>query len=158
LQLISLPQGITASLSPENPIGEIYRYTVESPQHDLIQEKEIQDWVLEKQLKTVPGVIDVAGFGGLTKEYHVEVDPEKLVHLQIPLSTLISAIQNSNTNAAGNYLTLGEQAFDVRGIGFIQTLDDIRRIVLTASNSTPIRVGDLATLKSVTRPGSASLE
>ena len=144
LQLISLPQGITASLSPENPIGEIYRYTVESPQHDLIQEKEIQDWVLEKQLKTVPGVIDVAGFGGLTKEYHVEVDPEKLVHLQIPLSTLISAIQNSNTNAGGNYLTLGEQAFDVRGIGFIQTLDDIRRIVLTASNSTPIRVGDLA--------------
>jgi cobalt-zinc-cadmium resistance protein CzcA len=144
LQLISLPQGISASLSPENPIGEIYRYTVESADHDVLKEKEIEDWVLEKQLKTVPGVIDVAGFGGLTKEYHVEIDPEKLVYYQIPLSILISAIQNSNTNAGGNYLTLGEQAFDVRGIGFIQTLDDIRRIVLTANKSTPVRVGDLA--------------
>src|SRR5216684_3838616 len=144
LQLITLPQGITAGLSPENPIGEIYRYTVESPDHDLLKEKEIEDWVLEKQLKTVPGVVDVAGFGGLTKEYQVEVDPEKLVHYQVPLSSLITAIQNSNTNAGGNYLTLGEQAFDVRGIGFIQTLDDIRRIVLTAPKATPLRVGDLA--------------
>src|SRR6516225_6540437 len=144
LQLISLPRGISASLSPENPIGEIYRYTVESADQDVLKEKEIEDWVLEKQLKTVPGVIDVAGFGGLTKEYHVEIDPEKLVYYQIPLSILISAIQNSNTNAGGNYLTLGEQAFDVRGIGFIQTLDDIRRIVLTANKSTPVRVGDLA--------------
>jgi cobalt-zinc-cadmium resistance protein CzcA len=89
-------------------------------------------------------VIDVSGFGGLTKEYHVEVDPEKLVYYRIPLPALISAIQNSNISAGGNYLTLGEQAFDVRGIGFIQTLDDIRRIVLSANKSTPLRVGDLA--------------
>jgi heavy metal efflux system protein len=144
LSLASLPPGVTPGLSPENPIGEIYRYTVESPDHNLIKEKEIEDWVLEKQLKTVPGVIDVSGFGGLTKEYHVDVDPDKLIHYQIPLSTLISAIQNSNTNAGGNYLTLGEQTFDVRGIGFIQTLDDIRRIVLTTNKSTPIRIGDVA--------------
>src|SRR5262249_13610865 len=122
----------------------IYRYTVESPDHNLLAEKEIQDWVLEKQLKTVPGVIDVTGFGGLTKEYHVEVDPAKLVYYQIPLATLISAIQNSNSNAGGNYLTLGEQTFDVRGIGFIRTLDDIKRIVLKTNKSTPIRVSDLA--------------
>jgi cobalt-zinc-cadmium resistance protein CzcA len=147
LSLVSLPPGITPGLSPENPIGEIYRYTVESPDHNLIKEKEIEDWVLEKQLKTVPGVIDVSGFGGLTKEYHVDVDPDKLVHYQIPLSILISAIQNSNTNAGGNYLTLGEQTFDVRGIGFIQTLDDIRRIVLTTNKSTPIRIGDVADVK-----------
>ncbi len=144
LAFISLPQGVTPAISPENPIGEIYRYIVESPDHNLLEQKEIEDWVLEKQLKTVPGVIDVSGFGGLAKEYHVDLDPQKLVHYQIPLSTLVSAIQNSNTNAGGNYLPVGPQAFDVRGIGFIRTLDDIRRIVLTASKSTPIRVSDVA--------------
>src|SRR5271156_1900688 len=75
LSFITLPQGITATISPENPIGEIYRYTVESPDHNLIRQKEIEDWVLEKRLRTVSGVIDVSGFGGLTKEYHVDVDP-----------------------------------------------------------------------------------
>jgi len=78
LTFVTLPQGIQAGLSPENPIGEIYRYSVESPNHDLMKEKEIEDWVLEKQIKTVPGVIDVSGFGGLTKQYQVEVDPQRL--------------------------------------------------------------------------------
>ena len=80
-------------ISPENPIGEIYRYTVESPDHDLIKEKEIEDWVLEKQLKTVPGVIDVSGFGGLTKQYHVDVDPQRLTYYHIPLATLFSTMR-----------------------------------------------------------------
>src|SRR5579863_5858596 len=144
LGFISLPQGITPGLSPENPIGEIYRYTVESPDHDLTREKEIEDWVLEKQLKSVPGVLDVSGFGGLTKEYHVDVDPQRLVYYKIPLPQLISAIQNSNTNAGGNYLTIGEQAFDVRGIGFIHSTDDIRNIVLSVANSTPITISNVA--------------
>jgi heavy metal efflux system protein len=147
LLFVTLPQGIQAGLSPENPIGEIYRYTVHGPDHDLVREKEVEDWVLEKQLKTVPGVLDVSGFGGLTKEYHVELDPAKLTHYAIPLSQVIAAIQNSNTNAGGNYLNVGEQAFDVRGIGLIHSLDDIRDIVLATNKSTPIRisnVGDVA--------------
>jgi heavy metal efflux system protein len=144
LGFISLPQGVTPGISPENPIGEIYRYSVESPNHDLIKEKEVEDWILEKQLKTVSGVIDVSGFGGLSKEYHVEVDPQKLNYYQIPLSTLISSISNSNNNVGGNYLTVGEQAFDVRGIGFIRSLDDIGNIVLAASHSTPIRVNNVS--------------
>src|SRR5579859_3604041 len=111
LAFVSLPQGITPGIWPENPVGEIYRYTVESPDHDLLKQKEIEDWILEKQIKTVPGVIDVSGFGGLTKQYHVDVDPQKLAYYQIPLSTLISAIQNSNSNSGGNYLAVGEQAF-----------------------------------------------
>ncbi len=78
LAFVTLPQGISAGLSPENPVGEIYRYTVQSPDHDLTKEKEVEDWVLEKQLRSVDGVIDVSGFGGLTKEYHVDVDPQKL--------------------------------------------------------------------------------
>ena len=106
--------------------------------------KEIEDWVLEKQLKTVDGVVDVSGFGGLTKEYHVDVDPQKLVHYGIPLSGLIAALANSNINVGGNYLRVGEQSFDVRGIGFIHSLDDIRNVVLSAHNSTPIKVVDIA--------------
>ena len=144
LAFVTLPQGITAGISPENPVGEIYRYTVESPDHDLLKEKEIEDWVLEKQLKTVPGVIDVSGFGGLTKQYQVNVDPQKLTYYQVPLATLANAIANSNTNAGGNYLAVGEQAFDVRGIGFIHSLDDIRNIVLSANKGTPITVANVA--------------
>jgi cobalt-zinc-cadmium resistance protein CzcA len=144
LGFITLPQGISAGISPENPIGEIYRYTVESPDHDLIRQKEIEDWVLEKQLKTVPGVIDVSGFGGLTKEYHVDVDPMKLNYYQVSLASLINAISNSNVNVGGNYLQVGEQAFNVRGIGFIHTLDDIRNIVLSANKSTPLRITNVA--------------
>jgi cobalt-zinc-cadmium resistance protein CzcA len=143
LSFVTLPQGITPTLSPENPIGEIYRYTVQGSDHDLVRAKEIEDWVCEKQLKTVPGVLDVSGFGGLTKEYHVEIDPQKLIYYGVPLSQVISAIQNSNTNAGGSYLNVGEQAFDIRGIGLIHSLDDIRNIVLATNKSTPIRISDV---------------
>jgi len=146
LGFVSLPKNVTPAISPENPIGEIYRYTVDSPDHDLLREKEVQDWLVEKQLKTVPGVVDVAGFGGLSKEFHVEVDPAKLIHYQVPLSTLVSAIAGANTNVGGNYIAVGEQAFNVRGIGFIRTLDDISDVVLSANHATPIRVRDVATV------------
>ena len=144
LSFLGLPQGVTPGISPENPIGEIYRYTVESPDHDLTNEKTIEDWVLEKQIRTVPGVEDVSGFGGLTKQFQVEVDPHKLNYYQIPLSTLIAALQNSNTNSGGNYMSVGEQAFDVRGLGFFRSLDDIRNVVLNANKSTPIKVSNVA--------------
>ena len=148
LTFVTLPQGIQPGLSPENPIGEIYRYTVQGADHDLIKEKEVEDWICEKQLKTVPGVLDVSGFGGLTKEYHVDLDPAKLTHYAIPLSQVIAAIQNSNTNSGGSYLNVGQQAFDVRGLGLIHSPDDIRNIVLATNKSTPIRinnVGDVST-------------
>jgi heavy metal efflux system protein len=144
LGLISLPGGLTPGISPDNPIGEIYRYTVQSPDHNLVEEKEIEDWVLEKQFKTVPGVEDVTGFGGLTKEYHVDVDADRLSHYQLSLSTLSSSIANANINVGGNYLNVGDQAFDIRGVGLIHTLDDIGNITLNSTNSTPIRVRDLA--------------
>ncbi|HVN29763.1 MAG TPA: CusA/CzcA family heavy metal efflux RND transporter, partial [Candidatus Binataceae bacterium] len=144
LGMITMPNGISPGISPENPIGEIYRYTVEGPDHDLLKEKEIEDWVLEKHLKTVDGVLDVSGFGGLSKEYHVDVDPQKLAYYNIPLSTLISSISNANNNAGGNYLSVGEQAFNVRGIGFMHSLDDIRNVVLQTNNGTPIRVANVA--------------
>jgi multidrug efflux pump subunit AcrB len=86
---------------------------VEGPDHNLTREKEVEDWIAEKQLKTVPGVIDVTGFGGLAKEYHVDVDPQKLNYYQVPLSTLVSSIADSNINVGGNYLPIGNQVFDV---------------------------------------------
>jgi len=144
LQFVTLPPGIMPGLSPENPIGEIYRYTVQGLDHDLVREKEVEDWVCEKQLKTVPGVLDVSGFGGLSKEYHVDLDPAKLTHYGIPLSQVIAAIQNSNTNAGGSYLNVGEQVFDVRGIGLLHSLDDMRNIVLATNKSTPIRIANVA--------------
>ena len=147
LGTVSLPQGVRAGISPENPIGEIYRYTVESPDHDLLKEKEIEDWVLQQQLKTVPGVIDVSGFGGLTKEYHVDVDPQRLAYYHIPLSTLLTTLGNANISAGGNYLDVGEQAFDVRGLGFIESLDDIRNTVLAVNKSTPITVANVASVE-----------
>jgi heavy metal efflux system protein len=144
---LPLPPSVAPSINPDNPIGEIYRYTVKSPNHDLIQEKEIEDWVLEKQFKTVPGVEDVEGFGGLTKEYHVDVDNEQLTHYQMSLPSLSAAIGNANINVGGNYLQVGDQAYDVRGLGFIQTLDDISDITLNVTNSTPIRVRDIANVE-----------
>ncbi len=144
LGLVTLPPGITAGISPDSPIGQIYRYRVESPDHDLMKEKEVQDWVLEKQLKTVPGVEDVSGFGGLTKEYHVDVDAERLSHYKISLPTLQTAIANANNNVGGSYLSVGDQALNVRGIGSVRSLDDIKNITLTAINATPTRVGDVA--------------
>ncbi|MBV8134467.1 MAG: efflux RND transporter permease subunit [Deltaproteobacteria bacterium] len=141
---LPLPPGITPGLNPDNPIGEIYRYRVVSPNHDLLSEKEVQDWILEKQFKTVPYIEDVAGFGGLTKEYHVEVDPDKLTHYGMSLPTLTAAIANANINVGGNYLDVGEQSLDVRGVGFIHSLDDIRNITLNTNNATPVRVTEVA--------------
>jgi cobalt-zinc-cadmium resistance protein CzcA len=144
LSTLTLPPGMNPQISPENPIGEIYRYVLRTPEHDLTLEKELQDWVVEKQLKTVPGVVDVAGFGGLTKEYHVDVDPYKLNFYGLSLANLITAIMNSNANAGGNYLTLGEQNVNIRSIGFIRSPNDIGQIALAAPHATPVHVQDVA--------------
>ena len=143
LQFVSLPPGITAGISPENSIGEIYRYRVESRDHDLTNEKTVNDWIVSRQLSTVPGIIGDSTFGGLTKQYHVDVDPQKLDYYHIPLSTLTGALASANISSGGNYLDVGEQAFDVRGLGFIQSLADIRNAALAVNKSTPITVGNV---------------
>jgi len=147
LTLVNLPlPGVAAGLNPDNPVGEIYRYRVVSDDHDPMKEAEIQDWVVRNQLRTIPngGVEDVSRFGGLSKEYHVEVDAQNLSHYGLSIPTLNAAIANANTNVGGSYLTVGDQAFNVRGIGFIRTMDDIGNITLAAAKGTPIRVRDVA--------------
>ena len=144
LGTVSMPPGIVPGFNYDNPIGEVYRYTIKSPNHDLTAEKSEADWTVWRQLKTVTGVEDVANFGGLTKEYHVDVDADRLSHYKMSLPTLQTMIANANSNVGGNYMTVGDQVMNVRGIGFIQSMDDIKNITLNAVNATPTRVGDVA--------------
>ena len=109
LGLVSLPQNLMPCNSPDNPIGEIYRYTVQSPDHNLLEEKEVEDWVLEKQLKTVQGVEDVSGFGGLTKQYHVDVDAAKLNHYQLSLATLTRRLRTPTSTSAATMSRLASR-------------------------------------------------
>jgi heavy metal efflux system protein len=144
LVTVTLPNGLQPTLSPENAIGEIYRYTVGGPGYSLEDIKTAQDWILERQFKQVDGVIDVAGFGGLIKQYQVDVDPYRLRGHGLTLSPLIAALGSANQNVGANVLNIGEQSFNVRGIGLIRSLDDIRDVVLSAKGGTPIRVRDVA--------------
>jgi cobalt-zinc-cadmium resistance protein CzcA len=135
---------MSPQLSPWSAIGEIYRYVVRGEGYSLTALKTAQDWILERQLRQAPGVIDVVGFGGYTKEYHVEVDPYRLRGHNLALNQLMPALSNANENVGGQRLTLGEQAFNVRGIGLIRSLNDIRDVVVAEQKGTPVRVRDVA--------------
>jgi heavy metal efflux system protein len=162
--LSNLPPGVNPGLSPWSPTGEIVRYVLEGPGYTLNELKAVQDWVLQRALKTVPGVIDVTGFGGTVKQYQVLVDPMQLNHYGITLQKVQDAIQKSNANVGGNILTLGGQSHIVRGIGLLgkgvdplepehvahraeyidQKLDDIRNVVITQYQGNPILVSHVA--------------
>jgi cobalt-zinc-cadmium resistance protein CzcA len=144
LQFIQLPNGMTPQLSPWNAIGEVFRYQLVGKGYTLAQLKSAQDWILEKQWRQVPGVIDVVSFGGETKQYHVELDPFRLKGQNVTLPQVVGAISNANANVGGGYMTLGEQAFTVRGTGLIHSLKDIGEIVIAEKNGVPVRVRDLA--------------
>jgi cobalt-zinc-cadmium resistance protein CzcA len=146
LNFVTLPTGVSPELSPWSAIGELYRYKVVGKGYSLSDLKTVQDWILEKQFRQVPGVIDVVGFGGLTKQYHVEVDPYRVRGRGIALSQLQTAIANANQNVGGQRLTLGDQSFDVRGVGLIRSVQDIGDITVTAAKGVPVRVRDVATI------------
>lgn len=144
LATVTLPQGAQPTLSPWWAIAEIYRYQLVSENGTSLTDlKTIQDWSLRREFRRVPGVIDVTAFGGTTKEYHVDVDPGKLISYGISLSQVMTALTNSNANVGGNYLTVGAQNFNVRGVGLIDSLDDIQNVVVTEKNGTPIFVRSL---------------
>jgi cobalt-zinc-cadmium resistance protein CzcA len=145
LGTITLPNNLQPSISPESAVGEVYRYQlVGPPGFSLIDLKTLQDWVLERHFRTVPGVIDVVGWGGLTKEYHVDVDLNKLTAYHISLPQVLTAITNSNANVGARTLNIGPQSANVRGIGLIRSIDDINNIVLTQSSGTPVLLKDVA--------------
>ena len=147
LQSAVLPPNVNPQLGPNySPVGQIMFYTLEStnPQYDLMDLKSLQDWVLEKQFKSVPNVADVASFGGPTREYQVQIDPDKLVSYGLSLSQVEQALTNNNINAGGSFLEYGTQAYNVRAIGLMQTTADIGATLLKAQNGTPVRVRDVA--------------
>jgi cobalt-zinc-cadmium resistance protein CzcA len=149
LAVVNLPAGAQANLSPDaTPVGEIFRYTLEAPKgYPKVELKALEDWVVERQFRTVPGVVDVNGFGGPTKQYQVLIDPVKLKSYALTLNQVLTALSNGNRNAGGSYIERGPELYIVRGLGFVQSLDDIRSIAVDTRNGTPIRISDLGTVQ-----------
>ena len=147
LQQIALPDNLQPQLSPESPVGEIYRYQLTGSGYSLNELKATQDWLVVPQIKQVPGIIDVATFGGTTRQYQAEVDPNQLLAHGVTMTQVNSAIQNSNANAGGNYLTMGSQSVNVRGIGLIHSLGDMRNIVIAVRNGVPVLLSDVAEVR-----------
>jgi cobalt-zinc-cadmium resistance protein CzcA len=152
VQEITLPDNLQPQLSPESPVGEIYRYQLTGPGYPLNQLKATQDWLVVREIKQVPGIIDVATFGGTTRQYQAEVDPNKLLAYGVTMTQVINAVQNSNANVGGNYLTMGSQSVNVRGVGLLHTLDDMRDIVIAERNGVPVLLRDVADVREGYQP------
>src|SRR5215472_7735508 len=119
LQNVVLPPGLQPQLSPWSAVGEIYRYELAGRGYSLNELKATQDWFVARELKQVPGIIDVDTFGGTTKQYHAEVEPNRLLQYNVTLPQIINAISSSNQNGGGNYLQIGDQNVNVRGVGLL---------------------------------------
>src|SRR5262249_55910339 len=160
----NLPQGANPGLSPWSPTGEIVRYVLEGPGYTLNQLKAVQDWVLNRALKTVPGVIDVTGYGGTVKQYQVLIDTLMLRQYNVTLQQLEDAISRSNANIGGDILTQGSQSHNVRAVGLlglgvdpldpanvdqavtieIRKIEDLDKVIVTTLHGNPIYLRNLA--------------
>jgi cobalt-zinc-cadmium resistance protein CzcA len=146
-QLAPLLNNAQPQISPLSPIGEIYRYRlVGPPNYSVLDLKTLQDWVLQRRFRTVPGVIDVTGWGGKTKTYELQVDFNKLVANGLTLPQLLQAVSNSNINVGGNTVNIGPQSAVVRGVGLIRSIDSLANTMVASSNGTPVLVKDIATV------------
>ncbi len=145
---VTLPANVTPVLAPlTSPIGEIYRYILVGNGDDAMDLRTLNSWVVVPHLKQVQGVEDVNVFGGLTREYQVVVDPEKMAHYNVTLAQVTAALQGNNANTGGSFVERGDMALIVRGIGQIQTTADIANVVVAAQNRTPLYVRDVATVR-----------
>ena len=146
-QLSGLPTGVQPQINPVSPIGEIYRYKlVGPPGYSVLDLKTLQDWVLQRRFRAVPGVADVIGWGGKTKTFELQVDFNKLVAYGLTLPQLLQILNNSNINVGGNVMELGLQAAVVRGVGLIRSIDDLKNTMLAQVGGNPVLVGDVATV------------
>ncbi len=152
LQQVTLPANLQPQLSPESPVGEIYRYELTGPGYSLNELKATQDWLVVREIKQVPGVIDVATFGGTTRQYQAEIDPNKLLTYGVTMTQVINAVQNSNSNAGGNYLTMGSQSVNVRGVGLLHSLGEMRSIVVAERHGVPVLLSDVAEVREGSQP------
>src|SRR5256712_10053612 len=136
-----LPEGVTPKLGPlSTPIGELYRYTLEASGYDSRQLREIEDWTIEPRLLQVPGVTDITPFGGVIKQYQIEVDPVALTKYGLSIRDIAQAVDSNNENAGGALLDNRQQGLVVRGVGLIQSIADIENIVVAASGGVPVFV------------------
>ena len=147
LRSVQLPPGAAPSLSPWWAIAEIYRYELTGAGETTLTDlKTIQDWQVRREFRRIPGVIDVTAFGGTTKEYHVDIDPGRLMNYGVNLSQVMSALTNSNANVGGSYLTIGPQNYNIRGLGLINGIADIENVMVAEKNGTPIFIKTLGTV------------
>jgi cobalt-zinc-cadmium resistance protein CzcA len=146
LSTVTLPPNVTAQIGPDfSPIGSIYWYTVENknPAYDLMEIKSLQDWVISKYIRSAPDVVDDSSFGGITREYQVHLDPEKLISYTLSLGQVEQQLTNSNANAGGSFIEQGSQQVNVRSVGLIRTVSDIENTVIKTQNGTAVRVKDI---------------
>ena len=149
LSQVTLPTGVQPQMGADwSPVGQIYFFTLHStnPAYDVMELKALEDWTIEKQFKSVPDVVDVASFGGPTREYQVRVDPNKLVAYGLSLGQVEQQLSNNNVNGGGSFIEAGLQQINVRAVGQVRTVDDIERTVLTTKAGTALRVRDIATV------------
>src|SRR6266478_4767024 len=144
-QLPPLPNGVQPGISPVSPIGEIYRYRLVGPSgYSVMDLKTLQDWVLQRRFRAVPGVIDVTGWGGKTKIFELQVDFNKLMAYGLTLPQMLQTLNNSNINVGGNTINFGTQSAVVRGVGLIRSIDDLNNTMLTQVGGNPVLVKDVA--------------
>src|SRR5580704_10789602 len=147
LSQVTLPPGVLPQMGTDwSPVGQIYFYTLHStnPAYDVIDLKSIEDWVVEKNQKQVPNIVDVASFGGPTREYQVRVDPEKLIDYGLSLAQVEQQLTNNNANAGGSFIQEGLQQINVREVGMVDHVHDIEQTVVLTKTGTPLRVKDVA--------------
>jgi len=147
LNQVALPPGVSPQMGTDwSPVGQIYFFTLRStnPKYDPMELKSIEDWVVEKTLKSVPDIVDVASFGGPTREYQVRVDPNRLVAYGLSLAQIEQQLTNNNTNAGGSFIQEGLQQINVREVGLVDRVHDIEQTVIFTKGGTPLRVKDIA--------------
>ena len=150
LSQVTLPAGLTPVMGTDwSPVGQIYWYTLHStnPAYDNMELKSIEDWTMEKQFKSVHGVVDVASFGGMTREYQVRVDPSKLIAYGLSIGQVEQQLASNNTNAGGSFIEEGQQQINVREVGLYTSVHDIEETQLKTANGTALRVKDIATVQ-----------
>jgi cobalt-zinc-cadmium resistance protein CzcA len=150
LSQVTLPPGVNPQMGTDwSPVGQIYFFTLHStnPAYDPMELKSIEDWVIEKNFKAVPNIVDVASFGGPTREYQVRLDPNKLVAYGLSLAQIEQQLTNSNGNAGGSFIQAGLQQINVRSVGLVDRTQDIEQTVILTKSGTPLRVKDIAVVE-----------
>jgi cobalt-zinc-cadmium resistance protein CzcA len=147
LSQVTLPPGVVPQMGTDwSPVGQIYFFTLHStnPRYDVMELKSIEDWVIEKNFKAVPDVVDVSSFGGPTREYQVRLDPNKLISYGLSLTQVEQQLTNNNANAGGSFIESGLQQVNIREVGLVKSVQDIENTVLVTKTGTPLRVRDIA--------------